>query len=300
MGLTPRPLMPNPLVLHGPSGTGKTVLIRTLVQKLTAAPTGSTVQIVPAAEVPRPKPDSPAELRELCRCDLLAIEDLQHLSAKSAATLCRVLDDRAARRRPTVLTANVGPAGLTKCSRRLTSRLAAGLVIQLEPLTKPSRRKLLARAAQLRKVRLTDDALDWLANRGSGGGLRPLLGQLEKLRLLGKEFVGSLDVDAVREMLNEKDATPSRVDRIVARVAAIYGVSVKDLMGKGRHKAVTGARHVAMYTVREVTKLSLPQLGKAFGRDHTTVLHACKKVEELLKSDPKLRRTVRELKAELG
>ncbi len=301
LGLIRRPVLPNPLVLHGPSGTGKTLLVQTLVAKLSALPGGVTAQILAAAEIPRPKPDSPAELGDLCECDLLAIEDLQHLPVKAAAVLCRVLDDRAVHRRWTVLTSSVGPAGLTKLPRRLTSRLAAGLVVQLEPLTAPARRKLLARAAKLRGVRLTDDALDWLAGRGSGGGIRPQLGKLEKLRLLGRDIVGSLDVDAVRELLAEKEPGATRTDRIIRRVAAVYEVSAKDLLGKCRQRAVVLPRQVAMYVARAVTKLSLPQIGKAFGgRDHTTVLHACRKIEAAMKADPKLRRTVRELKAELG
>jgi len=118
---------------------------------------------------------------------------------------------------------------------------------------------------------------------------------------LGREFVGSLDVDAVKELLKEKDPGLTHTDRIVRRVAAVYDVSVKDLLGKCRQRAVMLPRQVAMYIVRDVTKLSLPQIGKAFGgRDHTTVMHSCRKIEAALKTDTKLKRTIRELKAELG
>jgi chromosomal replication initiator protein len=292
-----RPATPTPLVLHGPPGTGKSLLVATLVRKLAAHPTGPTARVVAAGELTR----ADDELADLLAGDLLAVEDVQHLPAKAGNVLCRILDHRAARRRPTVLTAAVGPAGLTHLPRRLTSRLAAGLVVQLEPLTPAGRRALLERLAERRHLPLTDDALDWLADQATGGGVRPLLGLVERLRVLARGFAGSLDAEAVRELLAEKEPPPRRpVERIVGTVAAAFGVRPRDVLGSCRQRAVLVPRQVAMYLAREVGRLSLPAIGAAFGRDHTTVLHACRKVAEAVKADPKLRRTVRELKAELG
>ena len=149
-------------------------------------------------------------------------------------------------------------------------------------------------------MRLADDALDWLADRPTGGGVRPLLGDLEKLKVLARGVVGSLDADAVRELLADGGASgASPVERIVGRVAAAFGVTVRDVLGKSRLRDVLVPRQVAMYLAREVAKLSLPRVGAAFGRDHTTVLHACRKVADAVKRDAKLKRIVRELRAEL-
>lgn len=291
-----------PLVLHGPPGTGKTCLTTALVRDVIAAPAGRTVQVVAANDLDR-QTDDPTDPADLAGCDLLVLEDLQHLPGGGAADLvCRLLDGRAARRRPTVVTASAGPAQLTALPRRLTNRLAAGLVVRLGPFAPPSRRELLAALADRRGLRLTPDARDWLADQAAGGGARPLIGVLERLKVLARGTPGPLDREAAAALLAGPDPGPTTagVDRIVARVAAAFGVKPKDVLGPSRVRAVLVPRQVAMYLAREAAKLSLVQIGRGFGgRDHTTVLHAVRAVEGALAADPKLAGTVRELWAEL-
>jgi chromosomal replication initiator protein len=272
--------------------------VRTLVRHLIAAPAGLTVQVVAAREVPRVPDDELADLR---LADLLVVEDVQYVPPRCAGDLVRLLDHRAIRRRPTIVTASEGPARLATLPRRLTSRLAAGLVVQLEPLSRPSRRALLAHLAARRKLRLTDEALDLLAARPSGGGVRPLLGLFETLAAQYGGAIRGIDAEDVNRLIAAQP-TPGDgpVAAIVAKVAPAFGVTVKDVLGPCRQPGVLVPRQVAMYLAREVAKLSSPQVGAAFRRDHTTVLHACRKVRQATKSDAKLRRTVRELTAALG
>lgn len=292
-----RPAVPSPLVLHGPPGTGKSLIVRTLMAKLSAGLTG---RMLPARDLPTD--DDDGELADLEAADVLAIEDIHHLPARSVADVCRLLDGRANRRRPTVVTASAGPAELTALPRRLTSRLTGGLVVPLDPLSAESRRVLVGRHAARRKLVLTPDALDWLAARPTGGGVRPLLGAVERLSVLARGAAESLGPADVRKLLETPDAAdgPRRVDAIVRRVAAAYRVSSADLLGYGRLRTVVVPRHVAMYLAREVVKLSLPKLGAAFGgRDHTTILYACRRVATLVAADPETAQLVRRLRAEL-
>lgn len=242
--------------------------------------------------------------RELFDCDVLVLEDVQHLNDRSADATCELLDHRTTRRRVTIVTANVGPAGLTHLPRRLTSRLTAGLVIQLELLAASSRRAILAEAAKSRGVPLTSDALDWLAEQATGGGVRATLGLLQNLAQVASAFSGPLSrADVEQTLAGTGQPTSAAVDvsTIVKRVAAAFGVSEKEMLSPSRLRGILRPRQIAMYLARELTGLSLPRIGAAFGgRDHTTVLHSCRKVEEEMQSDAALAKRVEELRTMLA
>ena len=299
----------NPLVLHGPPGTGKTHLLAGLAHHLATAPTGTTgrasagitAQLVSIGDLVRSPDVGLADLATCLPGDLLVLlEDIQHLSDRAADAACELLDHRIARRRVTIVTMSAGPSGLTHLPRRLTSRLAAGLVVRLEPLSSASRRIILADAATTKRIRLTDEALDFLAEQSTGGGVRAALGLLQNLAQVAKAFPGPLGRAEVEQTLAETGQPTSPaldVSVIVKRVAAAFGVDEAELLGPSRLRNILRPRQVAMYLARELTGLSRARIGAAFGgRDHTTVLHACRKVEDEIKGDVALAKQVSELR----
>ena len=164
-----------------------------------------------------PSPVSPD--RDLVTCDVLVLEDVQLLADSNFNPFCGLLDRRLARKKPTIITCNVGPASLKHMPRRVTSRLAAGLVVQLEPLGPASRRLILEQLAKARKIRLDSEALDWLAEQATGGGVRPLLGFLEQL----VSSRGVLKRAAVQQML-AAEPLASKPRRVADREAGRGGV----------------------------------------------------------------------------
>jgi chromosomal replication initiator protein len=296
------------LVLHGAPGTGKTHLTSTLLRRLSRGPGVITAQAVSVGDLARAAATDDAVAgftdRDLLACDLLILEDVQLLPVREADAVCDLLDQRAARRRTVIVTANAGPASLGHLPRRLTSRLASGLVVQLEPLSPASRRVVLEVAAITRKVRLTPDALDALAAQAPGGGLRALLGLLSNLAAVASSYPGPLDRTAVHEILSgtgQPTSSGRDVGGIVKRVAAAFGIGEKELLGPSRLRRVMLPRQVAMYLARELCGLSLPRLGAAFGgRDHATIMHSCQKVRTDIETDERLAGVVRQLRAELG
>ncbi|MFQ3650798.1 MAG: helix-turn-helix domain-containing protein [Gemmataceae bacterium] len=285
----------NPLFLHGASGTGKTRLLHHLRDQVGGRfwPTGDEL-FPPPAEWPGLSLDASGGTTPV-----VLIDDLHRLGPRTEASLIALVDHCLSRSQQLVVAAPVGPALLSHLSRRLTSRLSSGLVVGLQPLGPASRRAYLLQAFSLRQGTLRDDVLNFLVAQ-LPGSFRALEGALNLLETLGPQP----SLAAVQALLAADSPEPSpsqTLERIIARVCDYFQVPAREVRSARRSREVIVPRQVSMYLARQFTGLSLVAIGEQLGgRDHSTVLHACHKIEEELQTDANLCRAVGELAAGLA
>lgn len=310
-------MLPHPIYLHGSAGVGKTRLTTWLVREIAAQQGGHVLTVLDAGELWGPVEESPGALsfrppqEALDRAraaDLLVLEDLQHLRMQAVDALVQILDHRAARCLPSVLTGPVGPRFLGRGNElfpaRLSNRLAGGLVIALEPWGPASRLLFLEELAQSRQFVPTNGVLPWLAEHlpGSGRVLEGAFGQVEILAQQRHKQGRQLDQATLAEHFrSQHDACRATVERIAEQVSGYFRLEPSLLQSRRRYRKILLPRQVSMYLARKLTAMSLEQIGAFFGgRDHTTVLHACRKMEQVLETDPVLSGVVRQLHAQLA
>lgn len=289
------------LVLHGPPGSGKSHLVQALVEQVTQSDATKTVRVLAAAELGRDLLKPALERREASRvaigCDLLVIEDLQHLNIAAGDTIAHILDRRQSRHRPTIVTAVRGPADV-EMSPRLASRLTGGLVVAIRPLAAASRRSLAESLCRERNLQIEDEVIDWLAR--DPGGARPILGDITRLEALARKHPPPLKLSHVKKDLPVTIEESSPLDRLASVVASRFHTDTRSLRGPSRLKGIAWPRQIAMYVARQAG-YSFPQIGVYFGdRDHTTVMHSCDKVARLAATDSTLSQEIRDLQTAIG
>ncbi len=212
----------NPLVLHGPAGTGKTHLVNALLAHVTQNVLDLIVTVLAAREfVPSGvlTPDAPDIPRS---ADLIVVEDLQHLAGAAIEVLVQLVDRCRTRRQQLIVTTAVGPAQLDRLPARLTTRLCSGLVVRLDPLSPPSRLAFLRdRSDRLGQV-VPLDVLEWLANHLPGSA-RQLEAALAKLETLSRLSSSALTIDVLAEHFQaDCEASGLTVEHIAERVRALF------------------------------------------------------------------------------
>jgi chromosomal replication initiator protein len=299
----------NPVLFHGPYGFGKTHLLNALAWEAIRNEPSKKVVYLSAERFTSTfvkaiqDKQTAAFKEELRNADLLLIDDVHFVAGKTTTqeelfhTLIALVEDG----RRVVMTADRSPTELSDMEPRLRSHLQAGLVCGIEPADRALRlgileRKLATLAQQGRFVpSARAEVLQFLADRFTDS-VRELEGALNTLVARVGADVARLSLDEAQNILRPHLSVSERkvtVDTIQKTVAEHYALKQADLISERRARAVARPRQVAMWLAKQITTRSLPDIGRRFGgRDHTTVLHAVRRIEALKQEDPALARDV--------
>ena len=302
------PVSFNPLFIHSAAGLGKTHLINSIAWRIRDLNPDRKVLYITAERfmyhfMAALKVRDTLSFKDYFQSiDVLLIDDLQFLQGKAMQQeFCHTFNSLVDAKRQVVIAADVPPPQLESIDQRMRSRLAGGLVVDIEAPDIGLRRSILQSklASAQRKdpsLIVAEDVLEFVANRITGAG-RELEGALNRIiasqHLTRQPMTVDLAAFALRDLSHTSELIRVRVDDILRIVGRHFNVTRADLLSPRRARAVVRPRQIGMYLAKKLTSRSLPEIGRRFGnRDHSTVLHAVRKVEELMQADEKLAREV--------
>lgn len=308
------PVMFNPLYIHAGVGLGKTHLLQAVTWAGNSGIERKVLYLT--AEkfmygfVAALKTQTALAFKEALRgIDVLVIDDLQFLQGKSTqAEFCHTLNALIDAGRQVVIAADRPPPDLESLDDRVRSRLAGGLVVEMGSLGEELRLGILkSRVAAARahhaSFDVPDEIVDHLAKimRSSGRDLEAIINRLLAHCILNGEVVTlELAEREARDLIRPDEPKRIRVEDIQRAVARTYNIAKSDLLSARRTANVVRPRQIGMYLAKTLTPKSLPEIGRRFGgRDHTTVLHAVRKIAALIQRDPMLAEEVTSLEMQL-
>ncbi|SNY90363.1 chromosomal replication initiator protein DnaA [Cohaesibacter sp. ES.047] len=311
-----QPVSFNPLFIHASVGLGKTHLLQAIAWEAKKSNPSAKVLYLTAERfmysfVQALKSQSALDFKDTLRdIDILLIDDLQFLQGKSIQQeFCHTLNSLIDGARQVVVAADRPPVELESLDERVRSRLAGGLVSELQPLEKELRRSILTDRAQQASRRdpnlaIPELVLDHVAGIIRSNG-RDLDGAFNRLmahnQLTGAPISVEMAEQALKDLIRSKEPRRIRIEDIQRVVSKHYNVSRSDLLSSRRTRTIVRPRQIAMYLSKMLTPRSLPEIGRRFGgRDHTTVLHAVRKIEELAGSDNTLQQEIEMLKRNIA
>jgi chromosomal replication initiator protein len=302
----------NPLFLHGSVGLGKTHLLHAISWDVKQRHPEAEVLYLTAerfmsgfVQALRAR-DALAFKDKLRKIDILLIDDMEFLQGPTIQQeFCHTLNSLIDGGRQVVVAADRAPTQLDKLDTRMRSRLGGGLVVEIGTMDYELRHKILAKraveaCADTKGLDISDTVLDFLAERLTESG-RELEGAIHRLRasyqLTDEPVTIEVAEQTVRDLMRGAEPRRVRIDDILRTVSKHYGVNRGDLLSGRRNRSIVRPRQIGMYLAKLLTSRSLPEIGRRFGnRDHTTVLHAIRKIESLMSDDNQLREEIELLK----
>ncbi len=301
----------NPLFFYGGVGLGKTHLMHAIGHQMLENRPTAKVKYVTSESFANDFINSiqtkrQEEFRQAYRnVDLLLVDDIQFFADKVGTqeeffhTFNALYDDK----KQIVLSSDRLPNEIPKLQQRLVSRFKWGLSVDITPPDFETRIAILRNKAEAERLDIPSDTLSYIAGQFDSN-IRELEGALMRVQAYSSmshtNITTSLAAEALKGLTSKDHNNKVTIPLIQSKVAKYYNVTVAELKGRKRVKAIVIPRQVAMYLARELTDSSLPRIGQEFGdKDHTTVLHAFEKITRSIGNDPSLEQDVAELKADL-
>jgi chromosomal replication initiator protein len=306
-----QPLRYNPLYIHARVGMGKTHLLHAIAWEVKSRNPGAKVLYLTAERFMYSFADAlqtregPAFKEKLRTIDLLLIDDMEFLQGKTfQQEFCHTLNSLIDGGKQVVVAADCAPLLLESFDARMRSRLSGGLVAELAPLDYELRLRILEKRATEKcsispGFEVPADVLDYLATQLTENG-RELEGAITRLhaayQLTGEKVTCDAAENTIGDLIRSKEPKRVKIDDILRIVAKHYGVQRGDLLSSRRNQSIVRPRQIGMYLAKTLTSRSLPEIGRRFGgRDHTTVLHAIRKIENLKQQDGLLKEELESL-----
>lgn len=301
----------NPLFIYGQAGLGKTHLLNAIANYIFDNYREMTVRYVSTETFLNDFVDSirtnrkTAFKRRYRECDVLLMDDIQFLEGKEALQeeFFHTFNDLKLAGSQIVITSDRPPKAIPTLEDRMRSRFLSGLITDIQPPDIETRIAILRKKADDSRVVLPQEVLYFIAE-SVRDNIRILEGALTRVsahaNLTGEPLTVELARRTITDLISTDGEVPLTAEQIIDLVSQHYGFSISEIKGVSRKKPLAEARQIAMYITRETTDLSYPAIGHQFGgRDHTTVMHSVKRVEERMSEDRETFNTVSQLLTKL-
>lgn len=286
----------NPLFIYGHVGLGKTHLIQAITHKVRELHPNAKLAFMTSEKFTnelieairhRSTPQFRKKYREI---DVLLIDDIQFIAGKESTQeeFFHTFNNLHENRKQIIITSDRPPKEISNLEERLSSRFAWGLITDIQPPDFETRIAILQKKRELAPITVPDDVIEFIAQE-IRTNIRELEGALIRVVAYAQMEDKSVDIQTSKQILKDMVRETNKiisVEMVQKIVADYYKLSINDLRAKKRNQNIVVPRQIAMYLSRQLANLSLPEIGNAFGgKDHTTVLHSCRKIENLVTTD---------------
>jgi len=298
----------NPLFIYGQSGLGKTHLLHAIANQVRHNQPGWRILYVQSEDFVneligslRRGIDMQGFRDKYRNVDLFLMDDVQFIAGKDSSEeeLFHTFNTLYEQKKQIVFTSDRPPHEMLRLEQRLKTRFEQGLPADIQPPDYETRVALLKNKAVERGISLPDPVLSYVAENITSN-VRQIEGVVNKImafqELMGAQVDVETTVRAVRDILRAKENFLPSADTIIQEVARFYELDAAAIRGQSQNKEISTARNVAMYIIREMTQLSLAEIGQQFGgRHHSTVLNSINRVEKMMKAQPELMEIIRDI-----